>query len=100
MEHISVVLAGAGKKFCKPVPPRRDAIEKRERHGCAFISKALIFKFNLVESGRESVLVRLRQGCVVATKKSLARAFEMLLDRGVRTCEPALREFRLARINL
>ena len=95
-----MVLAGVGKKFCKPVLPRRDAVEKRERHGCAFISKALIFKLNFIEPGRELVLVRLRQSCVIAMKKNFAHALQVLLDCWLRTGESPSRELRLARINL
>src|SRR5580765_5300931 len=48
MQHKDMLLAGPRGKLQKRVAAKADSIQKRQRHGSAFISKASMLRSNLI----------------------------------------------------
>src|SRR6476660_8843823 len=99
MEHKDVTFTCPVGKLQKRIAAQPQCIQKCKRHRCAFVGKTSIFRLNVIEQLRQSVLVLVSESGAVAVKEDSPNIFQTSLDRGRRTDETTSCELYFTRIN-
>jgi hypothetical protein len=87
MKHKNVLPALAIHKSSKRVAPEKDSILERQCHGGAFIGKAAMLEFDLIEKLRQCALITMLKSRVVALKEDPPNIFQAALNLRARRRE-------------
>ena len=87
------------KKMLKTLSPGTESIQESQRHGRAFISETLEFRFNSRELAGQVLLIVFLQRCVISVKKSLSHVLQAFTNIGAWTIKSPPRELCFAQIN-
>jgi hypothetical protein len=99
MKHKDVLPAWAFHPPAKRVAPEKQSILKSQRHPRAFIRKATVLEFDLVEHVCQHVLVAMFESRVITLKEDTADIFQSVLHLRICMAEAAAGELNFPVVN-
>src|SRR5690348_16382511 len=80
VQHKNVLLANAFNEAMEGVVPEKDLILERQCHGCAFIGKTTMLRFNSTQTLCQRALIAILKGGVISLKKDATYIFHSMPD--------------------